>query len=79
MTDREKLALAALARLLEGGAKAQGGELFSAAIDDWRKELYSIGVLNKDHSNPRADFRRLKDGLAAKTFIAERDGLVWIP
>ena len=46
-------------------------------IVDWRNELFARGVLERDSKNPRADFKRIRDGLAARRLIGERDGLIW--
>jgi hypothetical protein len=34
-------------------------------------------VLDRDAANPRTDFKRIKEGLAAAGQITELDGLVW--
>jgi AAA domain len=49
----------------------------AVAIDCWRDELFARGILDRDAKNPRTDFKRLKDQLANRFFIAERNGLVW--
>ena len=46
-------------------------------IADWRNELLARGVIKDDSKNPRRDFIRIKDGLAARGLIGERDGFVW--
>jgi hypothetical protein len=48
------------------------------SLADWRNELFADGVLDHDSKNPRADFKRIRDGLAARRLIGERDGLVWV-
>ncbi len=35
------------------------------------------GVLDKGAANPRADFKRLKDGLADRGAAREWNGLMW--
>jgi hypothetical protein len=49
----------------------------AVAVDRWRDELFARGVLDRAAKNPRTDFRRIKDQLADKFLIGERDGLVW--
>jgi AAA domain len=51
--------------------------LRAVKADDWRDRLLSHDVVRRDGKNPRQDFKRLKDGLKARTLIGERDGLVW--
>ncbi len=43
----------------------------------WRQALFNSGVLDKDAANPRADFKRLKDGLADRGAAREWDGRIW--
>jgi AAA domain-containing protein len=45
--------------------------------DRWRDELFARGILDRAAKNPRTDFKRIKDQLANKFLIGERDGLVW--
>jgi len=40
-------------------------------LDEWRADLFRLGVLDKDASNPREDFRRLKNGLIERGEIGE--------
>lgn len=49
----------------------------AVAVDRWRDELFSRGILDRAAKNPRTDFKRIKDQLANKFLIGERDGLVW--
>jgi hypothetical protein len=51
--------------------------VIAVAVDRWRDELFSRGILDKAAKNPRTDFKRIKDQLANKFLIAERDGLIW--
>jgi hypothetical protein len=51
--------------------------VISVAVDRWRDELFARGILDKTAKNPRTDFKRLRDQLANKFLIGERDGLVW--
>jgi len=46
--------------------------------DAWRAALLRDGVLDKEDKNVRKRFWELKDRLAAKNVIGERDGFVWI-
>lgn len=48
------------------------------AVDAWREEMYRTGVLQRDATNPRTDFQRIRDQLAAKKAIGQRDNLVWL-
>jgi hypothetical protein len=47
-------------------------------IDAWRDALERDGVLDKEDTNVRKRFWDLKNRLAAKNVIGERDGYVWI-
>jgi hypothetical protein len=49
----------------------------AVAVDRWRDELFARGILDRTAKNPRTDFKRIKDQLANKFLIGERDGLVW--
>jgi hypothetical protein len=81
--DRQKLALAALAETILNHGKptpvsfglATG--VHAAPIEDWRTEIVARGIVDKAGKNPRTDFSRLKEALAAKGYIGERDDLVW--
>lgn len=42
-----------------------------------REELFARGVLDREGTNPRQEFMRLKNWLSAKVHIAEREALVW--
>jgi AAA domain len=46
--------------------------------DTWRDALLRDGVLDKEDTNVRKRFWDLKDRLAARNVIGERDGCVWI-
>lgn len=39
--------------------------------------MFSRGVIDPEAKNPRTDFRRLADQLAARRLIGQRDGLIW--
>ena len=43
-----------------------------------REELHRRGVLDREASNPRQDFKRTREVLLVRSLIAERDGLVWM-
>jgi hypothetical protein len=83
LSDKQKLAMAALDEaLLSHGQPASTAMQLPAGVktigvDQWRNELFARGVLDHDHPNPRQDYKRLKDALAARTLIAERSGVVW--
>jgi AAA domain-containing protein len=49
----------------------------AVSVERWKEELFARGVLDRTAKNPRTDFKRIKDGLADKRLIGERDGLVW--
>ncbi len=46
-------------------------------VDLWRQQLFNTGVLDQGASNPRADFKRLKDQLAERGLIGEWNSLMW--
>lgn len=75
LSDRQVLALDALRRAIKDhGKRAEG--MKAVEVDHWREELFRSGVIERDASNPRADFKRLRDGLARSKRIVEQDGLV---
>ena len=47
------------------------------AVDLWRQQLFNAGILDQGASNPRADFKRLKDQLAERGLIGEWNSLMW--
>src|SRR6188474_3528090 len=73
LSDRLKLALDALTDAVLGhGNPAPAAMQLPAAIrvvgaDRWRHELFRRAVLNKDDKNPRADFKRIRKGLAERS------------
>jgi hypothetical protein len=83
LSDRQRLALDALANCIldHGEPSPPKFELPAGikvvAVDAWRTELFSRGVLNPQAKNPREDFRRVKDSLQARHLVGERDGFVW--
>ncbi len=46
-------------------------------VNLWRENLFKAGVLDPNASNPRADFKRLKDQLAERGLIGEWNNLMW--
>jgi hypothetical protein len=51
-------------------------------VDYWRERLFSDGVLDRKAANPRQDFKRLRDGLAARSAIgihvaSGTNGVAW--
>jgi hypothetical protein len=83
MSDRHKLALSALTdATLNSGRPAPSGYQLPAdiqvvAADDWREELFRRGVLDRKAPNPRTDFKRIRESLAARNLIGVRDENVW--
>jgi hypothetical protein len=83
LTDQQKRALEALTEAtishgvglpitdMPAGIKA-------VTSDQWRTELYRLGVLDQNAANPRARFFELRTRLAAKHLIGVRDEWVWI-
>lgn len=83
LTDRQKLAMSALTECIlshgESVPAAFGlpGKATGASLDCWREEMTARGIIDADSKNPRAEFKRIKDGLAARQLIGLREGLVW--
>jgi hypothetical protein len=83
LTDRQKLALSALDRIVvERGVPAPAafnlpGNVVVVPAELWRDELVRSGAIERDAKNPREDFRRLKTSLLARSLIAMRDDLLW--
>ena len=83
LSDRQKLALDALSEVVLDTGKVPPASLGlpqgikTAEIDDWHAEMTKRGVIDRGASNPRADFKRLKEGLAARNLIGIRDNIVW--
>jgi hypothetical protein len=83
LSDRQRLALDFLANCAAERGKPPPTEfglsagLLAVTVNEWRDELYSRGVLDREAKNPREDFRRLRNQLAARRLIGERDGHVW--
>ena len=47
------------------------------AMEAWREELLRRNVLDQEAANPRARFKELRDGLAARSLIGSKDEWVW--
>lgn len=75
LSDRQVLALNALRQAInEHGQRADGVQ--AVAVEQWRDEMFRSGVIDRNAANPRADFKRLRDGLARLRRIVEKDGLI---
>jgi hypothetical protein len=46
-------------------------------LGSWKTELLARGVIDRESSNPRTDFNRIKTNLTSRGLIGERDDLVW--
>jgi hypothetical protein len=83
VTARQRLALDALDEVVLSSGKPLPASpeypsgLTGVDADLWRKELFARNLLDKDAKNPRSDFKRVRDGLAAASLIGQRNGLVW--
>lgn len=83
LTERQRLAVDALTDIVIDRGKPAPSTfdlpdgLRVVEVDLWREEMFRRGVLDKDASSPREDFRRVKLGLLGKRVAAERDGLIW--
>ena len=83
MSDRQRLALKALTdATLASGKLAPAAYQLPAGIqvvpgDDWREELFRRGILERAASNPRTDFKRIRESLAARNLIGVRNDDVW--
>ena len=83
LSDRQRLALDALADCAvdHGSPPPESfglpAGLVAVDVNDWRDELYSRGILDREAKNPREDFRRIENSLQARGLIGERDGVVW--
>ena len=83
LSDRQRLALNALTECTIDRGKEPPAEfglpagISAVAVDQWRDELFARGVLDVDAGNPREDFRRMRQSLAARGLIGERKGYIW--
>lgn len=81
-TPKQKRALAALDEVVLSHGEPAPAYLNlagtkAANVERWKDELFARGVIDGKSKNPRTDFKRIKDGLADRALIGERDGLVW--
>ena len=80
---RQRRALDVLSNVLaDHGKRAPDAKHYPAGaqtvpVDLWRQQLFTAGVLDQNASNPRADFKRLKDQLAERGLIGEWNSLLW--
>lgn len=84
LTRRNHLSLNALREVVaEKGKKPPAGmklpaEIRCVPVEDWREELFTRGVLDRQAPGNRTDFRRVKLGLMERGAVAERNDLIWI-
>ena len=84
LNDRQKLAVVALQEMVirrgEPTTAAFGlpEDVRAVPVSVWRDELERRGTVDPDGSNPRQEFRRLKEALHARNYIAIKDDLVWL-
>jgi AAA domain len=81
LSDRQKLALEALANCDSKPAPPALGlpaGIQVIAVDEWRDEMFSRGVLDKKAANPRTDLQRIRHQLTRRRLIGERDDFVWL-
>ncbi|WLA78811.1 AAA family ATPase [Bradyrhizobium elkanii] len=80
---RERRALSALAEtVLTQGEPAPPSFGLTAPtncvpLDSWRQELCRRDIIESSDKNPRATFKRIKEGMAAKGMIGILDDRVW--
>jgi AAA domain-containing protein len=82
LAPRYKLARDVLAECAAGGESAPIALNLPAGYlvtknEDFRTQLISRGVIDPNGSNPRADFKRIKERLQAAKAMMERDGYLW--
>lgn len=84
LSDRQKLAIVALQNVVTAKGEpvpstfGLPADVRAVPVPAWREELERRGTLDPDGSNPRQEFKRLKEALQARTVIALRDHLVWL-
>lgn len=84
LSAKHQLAMSALAEaVLANGQPAPGEYQLPAGVkvvtrEQWKEELYRRNILDRSYSNPRVQFSRLHDPLAAKALIGSRDDFVWL-
>jgi hypothetical protein len=83
LSDRQRLALDALseAALASGQSPPIEWQLPAGIqmvrVNHWRDELIRKGVIDRTAANPRAEFKRLRQALAARRLIGDRDDFIW--
>jgi hypothetical protein len=68
--------------IIEKGEPSPGGQHYPSkarvvSVELWRECLFKTGVLDRGASNPRTDFKRIKDSLADRGAVREWDGRIW--
>ncbi|HZH10675.1 MAG TPA: AAA family ATPase [Microvirga sp.] len=82
-SDRQQIALDSLTEVIiafgvEPPASLQLPKRFRVVdVGKWREEMFRRGVLDKQASNPRRDFIKVRDALVTQRLIGLRDNLVW--
>lgn len=83
LTAKQKRAVNALENvLIEAGKPEPSDRHYPSGsnvvgVELWRKHLLAAGVIDKEGTNPRQDFKRLKDQLITKSAIGEWNDLIW--
>jgi hypothetical protein len=83
LSDRQRLALAALDKCAASGGKPAPQNLELPArtvvvqLSEWREELYRESVLDRDAKSPREELKRVGQQLQARGLIGIRDDLAW--
>jgi hypothetical protein len=83
LSDRQRIALDSLTEALITSGKeppvSLGLPRSTRVVDAaaWRDEMFRRGALDKEASNPRADFIRVRDALVTRGLIGFRDDLCW--
>jgi hypothetical protein len=83
LSDRQRLALEALNEAVLSSGRPAPNEwqlpvaTTTVSVEAWREELTRRGVIDRDAANPRQDFKRLRQALAVRKLIGDRDDFVW--
>jgi hypothetical protein len=83
LTPRQKLALEALTETVLASGRPAPPDFGLPAnvnvvpIERWRDEMQRRDVIESTDANPRATFKRFKEGLAVRGLIGIREGSVW--